>query len=59
MEKQLSCAECVNLGRAVYCMQCVRIRKGTKDMFLPNKASAALPYREQTGKNNASHSIKC
>lgn len=27
MEQQNSCADCLNLGRAVYCMQCIRIGK--------------------------------
>ena len=33
MEQQNSCADCLNLGRAVYCMQCVRMNKGHKDMI--------------------------
>ncbi len=36
MEQQNSCADCLNLGRAVYCMQCVRLNKGHKDMFRSN-----------------------
>ena len=34
MDNQKTCADCVNLGRAVYCMQCKRMRKGHKDMFV-------------------------
>ncbi len=33
MEEKKTCADCVNLGRAVYCMQCKRLKKGYKDMF--------------------------
>ena len=32
MEQQNSCADCLNLGRAVYCMQCVRMNKGNKNI---------------------------
>ena len=41
MEQQNSCADCLNLGRAVYCMQCVRMNKGHKDMFLASSGSGA------------------
>ena len=41
MEQQNSCAECLNLGREVYCMQCVRMNKGHKDMF---RSSAPAAY---------------
>lgn len=34
MENKKTCADCVNLGRAVYCMQCKRLKKGCKDMFV-------------------------
>jgi hypothetical protein len=40
MDEQKSCAECLNMGRAVYCMQCVRMNKGYKDMF---RSSTPLP----------------
>lgn len=43
MEQQNSCAECLNLGRAVYCMQCVRMHKGYKDMFRPVSTAAVIP----------------
>ncbi len=34
MENKKTCADCVNLGRAVYCMQCKLFKKGYKDMFI-------------------------
>ena len=43
MELKNSCADCLNLGRAVYCMQCVRMNKGHKDMFRSN-APVSLPH---------------
>lgn len=39
MENAKTCAECINLGRAVYCMQCKRLRKGYKDMFVEQKSN--------------------
>ena len=44
MEQQNSCAECLNLGRAVYCMQCIRIGKGYKDMFMPTATVSSIPH---------------
>lgn len=41
MENKKTCADCVNIGRAVYCMQCKRLNKGYKDMFVEQK-----PYRD-------------
>ncbi len=38
MEKQITCADCFHLGRAVYCMQCIRMGKGYKDMFILNES---------------------
>ena len=37
MENKKTCADCVNLGRAVYCMQCKRLKTGYKDMFVEQK----------------------
>ena len=37
MENKKTCDDCVNLGRAVYCMQCKRLKKGYKDMFVEQK----------------------
>ena len=34
MKSKKTCAECVNLGREVYCMKCKRMQKGYKDMFV-------------------------
>ena len=33
MENQKTCADCINLGREVYCMKCKRLNNGYKDMF--------------------------
>lgn len=47
MEPNNSCAECLNLGRAVYCMQCIRMNKGRKDMFRSNNPTPPpLPQKE-------------
>lgn len=50
MEKEITCADCFHLGRAVYCMQCIRIGKGYKDMFISNHISPSIPtpYKEDT-----------
>ena len=50
MDEQNSCAECLNLGRAVYCMQCIRMDKGHKDMFR-SSAPLAVPYQPKDCKN--------
>ena len=52
MEEQKSCADCLNLGRAVYCMQCIRMNKGHKDMFRSN-APMPFPYQRQDSKAEA------
>ena len=33
MENQKTCADCINLGREVYCMKCKRLNNGYQDMF--------------------------
>ena len=40
MEKITTCADCFHMGRAVYCMQCVRLGNGYKDMFVKNSVSS-------------------
>lgn len=41
MEKEIiTCADCFHMGRAVYCMQCVRLGNGYKDMFVKNSISS-------------------
>ena len=48
MDEQKSCAECLNMGRAVYCMQCVRMNKGYKDMFRSSTPlSVPYPYSDK------------
>ena len=37
MESKKTCADCVNMGREAYCMQCKRMNKGYKDMFVEQK----------------------
>ena len=58
MEQKNSCAECLNLGRAVYCMQCIRLGKGSKDKFIRNAeaSTGSLSINEQGNRpvrNNA------
>ncbi len=50
MEQQNLCADCLNLGRAVYCMQCVRMNKGHKDMFR-SSTPAPLPRKHDNNKS--------
>ena len=57
MEQQNSCADCLNLGRAVYCMQCVRMNKGHKDMFRSN-APVSLPHKHNNIKTDYSQAEK-
>ena len=38
-EEKFTCADCMHMGSAVYCMQCVRIGNGYKDMFMNNEPS--------------------
>lgn len=57
MEIQNSCADCLNLGRAVYCMQCVRMNKGHKDMFRSN-APDTLPHKPINSKTVISQAEK-
>ena len=52
MEEQKSCADCLNLGRAVYCMQCVRMNKGHKDMFR-SSTPMTFTYRRTDSKAEA------
>lgn len=37
------CADCVNLGRGVYCMKCKRIKNGYKDLFVDAAPVQAKP----------------
>ena len=57
MDEQKSCAECLNMGRAVYCMQCVRMNKGYKDMFRSN-APAIFSHEHNNGKADFSQAEK-
>ena len=57
MDEQKSCADCLNLGRAVYCMQCARMNKGRKDMFR-NNASLSVPYQPSDNKRKATQPEK-
>ena len=34
MDNKKTCADCINLGREVYCMKCKRIKNGYKDLFV-------------------------
>ena len=57
MDEQKSCADCLNLGRAVYCMQCIRMNKGHKDMFRSN-APAIFSHEHNNGKADFSQAEK-
>ena len=60
-EKILTCADCFHMGRAVYCMQCVRIGNGYKDMFINNEPSPDIVayYRKKfENAKNANQTIE-
>ena len=38
-EEIITCADCFHMGKAVYCMQCIRLGNGRKDMFVADKIS--------------------
>ena len=38
-----TCADCINLGREVYCMKCKRIKNGYKDLFVDAAPVQAKP----------------
>ena len=44
MENKKTCADCINLGREVYCMKCKRLKNGYKDLFVDAAPSAPLFY---------------
>ena len=52
MEEQKSCAECLNMGRAVYCMQCIRMNKGYRDMFR-SSVPLAVPCQPKGNKTSS------
>ena len=43
MENQKTCADCINLGREVYCMKCKRLKNGYKDLFVDAAPVQAKP----------------
>ena len=43
MDNKKTCADCVNLGREVYCMKCKRIKNGYKDLFVDAAPVQAKP----------------
>ena len=57
MDEHKSCADCLNLGRAVYCMQCIRMNKGHKDMFR-SSAPLSAPYQPSDNKIKATQPEK-
>lgn len=58
MEEQISCAECLNVGRAVYCMQCIRMGKGRKDMFIPEHTFTNFTTPHEKNRQNSVHPEK-
>ena len=57
MDEQKLCADCLNLSRAVYCMQCIRMNKGHKDMFRIN-APAIFSHEHNNSKADFSQTEK-
>ena len=43
MENKKTCADCINLGREVYCMKCKRLKNGYKDLFVDAAPVQAKP----------------
>lgn len=58
MEQEFSCADCLNLGRAIYCMQCRRMNKGRKDMFMRNEPYIEVNYGIKEQQKPAEQSAK-
>lgn len=49
MENKKTCADCINLGREVYCMKCKRLKNGYKDMFVdqvPKQVKAPVAHKQ-------------
>ena len=57
MDEQKLCADCLNLSRAVYCMQCIRMNKGHNDMFR-SSAPVTLPTKYDNKKTDFSQAEK-
>ncbi|MBR1482650.1 MAG: hypothetical protein IJ598_06745 [Ruminococcus sp.] len=47
MENQKTCADCINLGREVYCMKCKRLNNGYQDMFAEQSKSEYINIQYQ------------
>ncbi len=58
MTEESSCADCLNLGRAIYCMQCARMNKGRKDMFMKSTPSTEVSYTYREQKPSAEQPAK-
>ena len=43
MKNKKTCADCINLGREVYCMKCKRLKNGYKDLFVDTAPVKAKP----------------
>ena len=43
MENKKTCADCINLGREVYCMKCKRLKNGYKDLYVDAAPLQAKP----------------
>ena len=46
MDNQKTCADCVNLGREVYCMKCKRLNNGFKDLFVEESKTEYFAYQK-------------
>lgn len=47
MENQKTCADCINIGREVYCMKCKRLNNGYQDMFTEQSKSEYINIQYQ------------
>ena len=55
MENQKTCADCINIGREVYCMKCKRLNNGYQDMFTEQSKSEYIniQYQNRVGRNSS------
>ena len=58
MEENFTCADCMHMGSAVYCMQCIRLGKGYKDMFRRDEPSPEIVAYYQKKFENSNQPAK-
>ena len=47
MENKKTCADCINLGREVYCMKCKRLKNRYKDLFVDSLSRSSQAAADQ------------